>query len=123
MVVNALRFFGMSNITQIEDMYLDEYLLRMEAAQLSILDADRRMFMQAWVNQAAKATKGRKGKPKYANFDEFFGAEYKKREFKIRSRSNRGLTRKTVSASQIAKRRNADFQRKLAELERGEANE
>lgn len=120
--MNALRFFDMKDMQQIEDMYLDEYFLRMEAAQLTRLDKMHDIYAQAWANQAAKATKGRKGRSKYANFDEFFGSEYKKNEFKIRSKRNRGLTRKRRTQAQINRRRDADFRKKLAELEEGESD-
>lgn len=123
MVLNALRYFGMSDMQQIEDMYLDEYILRSEAAQLRRLDHDRSLYVQAWANQAAKATKGSKGKSKYRNFDDFFGSDYKKAELEILAENNAGYSREKV----IKRNRNRELQKRfqyaMDKLEKGEAIE
>lgn len=54
-------------------MTLAEYYLRLEAYQLARLDRREDLATQAWFNQTVQATtKGKKPKPLYKKFDQFF---------------------------------------------------
>lgn len=81
--LNALRYFGMTDLVEIDRMTLSEYYLRLEAYQLKQVDEQRMIAMQSWFNQTVKAQTGsaKHPKPKYQRFDQFFDAE--KQEAKI----------------------------------------
>lgn len=81
--LNALRYFGMTDLREVERMTMNEYYLRLEAYQLKQVDEQRQLAMQAWFNQTVKAQTGsaKHPKPKYKRFDQFFDAE--KQEAKI----------------------------------------
>jgi hypothetical protein len=73
MVVSALRYFNLP-LQDIERLTLREYDLYMEVYQLKQIDHQEDLAMQAWLNQASKATK-KGGKSQYKNFKDFFDAE------------------------------------------------
>lgn len=56
-------------------MTLYEYEVRLLAFQLKRLDRDRDIYMQAWMNNQVKATKGKKNEPYYKEFNKFFNYE------------------------------------------------
>lgn len=58
-------------------MTLDEYYLRMEAAQIRQIKELEKLHLQAFLNQSVQATKGsaKNPKPKYPKFSDFFNAE------------------------------------------------
>ena len=58
-------------------MTIPEYNLLMEAARLKEIDKDYRNHLQAWLNRLVKAEKksGRKTKPVYKKFKEFYDYE------------------------------------------------
>lgn len=61
-------------MTVIEDMTLNEYLLRMEAYQLERVDIERDIALQAWMTQVAKSTEGEGDniRPKYQHFSDLY---------------------------------------------------
>ncbi len=67
------------SLSDIEDMTLYEYELKMKAYNLARVDKERDMHLQAWLNHAATATKeqGKKVISVYKDFTDFF--DYKKR--------------------------------------------
>jgi hypothetical protein len=75
--LNALRYFGMNDLLEVDRMTLSEYYLRLEAYQLKQVDEQRLIAMQSWLNQTVKAQTGsaKHPKPKYKRFDQFFDAE------------------------------------------------
>lgn len=85
---NCFRYFDMT-ITQIEEMTLREYLIRMEAVRYRMVDDDLRIAKQAWFNQQAKAQK-KKGKgtvSAFKNFKEFY--DYEKAIEQLRGKSKK----------------------------------
>lgn len=77
----------MTDLTEIGRMSMRDYRIRCKAAALEQLDRERDIHLQAWKNQAAKATK-KVGKGKlqsvYPNFEAFFN--FKKHEDEILER-------------------------------------
>ena len=57
-------------------MTFPEYLYRMKAFNLSRVDREYDMHLQAWLNQSVKSTNDKGDKPKFKNFKDFF--DYKK---------------------------------------------
>lgn len=58
-------------------MTIAEYWLRLEAYQLKQAKTQEQLALQAWLNQAVKATRGnsKHPKPKYKTFKEFYDLE------------------------------------------------
>ena len=58
-------------------MLLSEYQLRMKAHQLSRVDREYELHLQAWLNQQAQATKSKGKKPVsvFGTFNDFFNYE------------------------------------------------
>ncbi|MDA5386952.1 hypothetical protein [Loigolactobacillus backii] len=75
--LNALRYFDMTDLLDVERMTMNEYYLRLEAHQLKQVDEQQKLAMQSWFNQTVKAQTGsaKHPKPKYKRFDQFFNAE------------------------------------------------
>lgn len=83
-MLNSLAYLGFSCISDIEDMTLNEYTLRMEAYQLQKVEKQEELALQAWLNRAVKATKGR-GKNQsyyYKNFKQLYDAQKNKDEIR-----------------------------------------
>lgn len=59
-------------MVQVDRLELPEYELMMKAANLRRVDEEYRTHEQAYLNVAAKATKGKKGRPVYKTFKSFF---------------------------------------------------
>lgn len=70
---------GYQSLSEIEDMSLYEYEMKMKAHNLARVDKEYDMHLQAWLNHAATATKesGKKVISVYKDFKDFF--DYKKR--------------------------------------------
>lgn len=119
MVVNSLRFFGMTDFLEIKRMTLVEYNLRMESYQLSNLDKQRDFHLQALINQSAKATK-KNGDSKWDSFDKFFGKKYESEVRKVRRIYEGNFDKKAVQASHDAevRQRIADNMREYREFEK-----
>ena len=60
-----------------DDLLLSEYQLRMKAHQLSRVDREYELHLQAWLNQQAQATKskGKKTVSVFGTFNDFFNYE------------------------------------------------
>ena len=56
-------------------MTLYEYEVRLLAFQLKRLDHERDLYLQSWLNNQIKATKGKKSEPYYKEFNKFFNYE------------------------------------------------
>ncbi len=84
MVVNCLRFFGLTDMYEIETMTISEYYTRLEAYQLKQVDIQKNLALQSWYNQTVQATTGsaKNPKPKYSKFEKFFDAMTKENEIK-----------------------------------------
>ena len=63
-------------------MLLSEYQLRMKAYQLSRVDREYELHLQAWLNQQAQATKskGKKAVSVFGTFNDFFNYEERENE-------------------------------------------
>ena len=59
-------------MAQVDRLDLPEYGLMMKAARLRRVDDEYRTHEQAFLNVAARATKGKKGRPVYKTFKSFF---------------------------------------------------
>lgn len=75
--IDAMRYFGMTDMNEIDRMTLGEYFMRMEAAMLRNNDQEKLIHLQAWASQMVQATEGSKKhpKPKYKTFKEFYNAD------------------------------------------------
>lgn len=62
-------------MAQVDRLELPEYQLMMKAAALRRVDEEYRTHEQAYLTVAAKATKGKKGRPVYKTFKSFFDYE------------------------------------------------
>ena len=62
-------------MAQVDRLELPEYELLMKAASLRRIDAEYATHEQAYLNVAARATKGKKGRPVYRTFKSFFDYE------------------------------------------------
>lgn len=62
-------------MAQVDRLELPEYELMMKAASLRRVDEEYRTHEQAYLNVAARATKGKKGRPVYKTFKSFFDYE------------------------------------------------
>lgn len=69
-----MAYLGFHDISDIEEMGLAEYQLRMEAYQLKRVGQERDIALQAFLNQSVQATKGSEKHPvpKYKKFSQFF---------------------------------------------------
>lgn len=56
-------------------MTLYEYEVRMLAFRLKRLDQERDIYLQSWMNNQVKATKGKKQEPYFKEFNNFFNYE------------------------------------------------
>lgn len=59
-----MRYFGMTDMNEIDRMTLGEYFMRMEAAMLRNNDQEKLIHLQAWASQMVQATEGSKKHPK-----------------------------------------------------------
>lgn len=69
-----MAYLGLENMQEIEEMTLNEYLIRLEAFQLRTIKRNEELAYQAWLNQQVQATTGsaKNPKPKFRRFDQFF---------------------------------------------------
>ena len=69
-----MRYCGIYCPVQLGRITLRQYFLMMKAIRLRLIDKERDIHAQAWLNVQAKATKqrGKKTVPYFKNFDEFF---------------------------------------------------
>ncbi|CAK8054115.1 hypothetical protein [Eupransor demetentiae] len=68
-------------------MTIDEYNLRMEAYQLSELDHQKDIHMQAFANALIQGT-DKSGKPIFKDFDSFYGKEFESNYNRLKERYN-----------------------------------
>ena len=72
--MNCFRFLNFRSFDEVDRITIPEYELLMEAANLKRVDMDYRSHLQAWLNRAVKAEKG-KGKnvrPVFTKFKQFY---------------------------------------------------
>lgn len=83
MILCSMRYFGMTDFTEINRMTLSEYRLRGTAYKLKQLDSEYMVAREAWLNRQIMATK-KKGKNRqeyvYKTFKSFFDYEKAERE-------------------------------------------
>lgn len=91
-LINSLRYFGLTDMREIERMTPYEYSIRITAYQLSELDKEYHIYLQAWQNRQIQANKkvGSKEKAYFESFDQFF--DYKKKENAIIGKSSNKVT-------------------------------
>ena len=81
MILCSIRYFGMTDFTEINRMTLSEYRIRGTAYRLKQLDSEYMIAREAWLNRQIMATK-KKGKNRqeyvYKTFKSFF--DYEKAE-------------------------------------------
>jgi len=63
------------SFAEVDRLTIPEYELLMEAAKLKQIDLDYRNHLQAFLNFAVKATKGKKQKPVFSKFKKFYNYE------------------------------------------------
>lgn len=86
-----MRHFDMTDMHHIETMGMNEYRMRMEAAQLKQLDKRALNAELAWQRQVVQSTKGDKHpRPVFDSYDKFFGNDYKQAENRIKRTFNTG---------------------------------
>lgn len=84
-----MRYFDMTDLYTIETMSMNEYQIRMEAAQLKRLDQRELNAELAWQRQIVQSTKGDKHpRPVFDSFDKFFGNDFKNSEAQIKRNFN-----------------------------------
>ncbi len=84
-----MRYFDMTDLYTIETMSMNEYQIRMEAAQLKRLDQRELNAELAWQRQIVQSTKGDKHpRPVFDSFDKFFGNDFKNSEAQIKRSFN-----------------------------------
>ena len=81
---------------QVLRLEIPEYELLMKAARLRWVDEEYRTHEQAFLNVYARATRGKKGRPVYKTFKDFF--DYEKALEKIRTGTKRRDVLDAVSA-------------------------
>lgn len=94
MILCSIRYFGMSNITDIERLTFREYRLLMKGSALRILDEEESLYVQAWLSREIEATR-----PKGKNSREYVYKDFK-RFFNKEKRENMILKGGTAEESQ-----------------------
>lgn len=86
-MINCFRYLSFESLYDVEVLTLEEYSYRMKAYNLSKVDYEYRMHMQAWLNHQVTLTEkvGKKTVPIFEKFEEFF--DYGER-IKALSRNN-----------------------------------
>lgn len=89
--MNCFRYLGFRSLDEVDRITIPEYELLMEAANLKRVDMDYRNHLQAWLNRAVKAEKGKgkNAKPVFTKFKQFYDykGEIKKVEKKPKIKS------------------------------------
>lgn len=99
MVLDALRYFEMTDFVEIDRMTFREYRLRMKAYNLRQLDEEYMISYSAWQNREINALKkkGKKKEAMYKTFKEFFNHSEKELEllYGIKKKKNKAMSRMT----------------------------
>ena len=103
MALNAFRYLGFKSMAQVDRLELPEYELLMKASALRRIDEEYKTHEQAFLNVAARATKGKSGKPVYKTFKSFFNYDAAVRKI-LRGEQHRNVMHK-VSALMKSKER------------------
>lgn len=89
--MNCIRFLDYKSLAEVDRLTIPEYRLLMEGVRLKLVDMDYRGHLQAWLNRAVKAEKG-KGKhikPVFTKFKQFY--DYKAEIAKVgKKKSEKG---------------------------------
>ncbi|HEP1374215.1 TPA: hypothetical protein ACNYDZ_000555 [Streptococcus pyogenes] len=97
-VLNCIRYLGMTDINEIGRLTLYEYDLLMTGKALAAVDESHKAHKQAWINYQVTATKlvgGKKNKkevPVYKKFEDFF--DYEEEIRKITQEIDEGYDKK-----------------------------
>lgn len=75
MALNAFRYLGLKSMEEVDRLEFPEYELMMKAARLRQVDDEYKTHEQAFLTVMAKATKGKKSRPVYRKFTDFFDYE------------------------------------------------
>ena len=88
MALDCFRYLGFKGFADVDRLTIPEYELLMKAVNLQEVDRSYRNHLQAFLNFAVKAEKkvGKKSRPKYTKFKQFF--DYEKEVERVTKRSN-----------------------------------
>jgi hypothetical protein len=83
--LNCFRYLDFKSFEEVDRLTIPEYKLLMEAVRLKQIDMDYRNHLQAFLNFAVKAEKksGKKTRPVYTKFKQFF--DYEKAVEKVKN--------------------------------------
>lgn len=73
--MNLFRYHGFKSFAEVDSISITEYELLMKATRLNEVDKDYRNHLQAFLNFAVQATKGKKQVPVYKKFKKFYDYE------------------------------------------------
>lgn len=81
-----MRYLNLS-LNEAEKLTLRDFSYRMHVQALKKVDEEHDIALAAWYNKIVKATKDKKGTPKFEKFEEFF--DYKKRIEQLSYKENK----------------------------------
>jgi len=101
-----MRYCGIYDQVQLGRITLSQYFLMMKAVRLQLIDQQRDLHVQAWLNVQAKAAKqrGKKTVPYFKSFDEFFKDPLKQKDEK---KKNTHSERMSVEMKQMLLKANS----------------
>lgn len=90
--MNCFRYFGFKSLSEVDRLTIPEYELLVEAYRLKLVDQERMVHWQAFLNFAVQAKRPvgkRKEKPVYSSFDKFFDYEKELKKAGTKKKENR----------------------------------
>lgn len=87
MALNCFRYLDFKSFAEVDRLTIPEYELLMESVRLKQIDLDYRNHLQAYLNFAVKATKGKNQKPVFSNFKRFYN--YEEELGNVKNKSNK----------------------------------
>ncbi|NUF26332.1 hypothetical protein [Bombilactobacillus mellis] len=94
-------------------MTIAEYWLRLEAYQLKQAKTQEQLALQAWLNQAVKATRGnsKHPKPKYKTFKEFYDLEQVNSDIRATFEGGKTQKQKKLGRNELIAKRYNEWQK------------
>lgn len=89
--MNCFRYLDYKSFAEVDRLTIPEYELLMQAVRLKQVDMDYRVHQQAFLNFAVKAEKksGKKSKPVYTKFKNFYDYEAEVNKVKRKKKKSR----------------------------------
>ena len=90
--MNCFRYFGFKSLSEVDRLTIPEYELLVEAYRLKLVDQERMLNGQEFLNFAVQAKRPvgkRKEKPVYSSFDKFFDYEKELKKAGTKKKENR----------------------------------